>query len=95
MAEDQRLARLDKIFEVNSTKNMEDKSVNGSNCRKSALLSRMLLRHKIALKNSKPIKLIDLLQQYLGMFKEVATLIFDIAIYLTDVSSEEASLLVE
>ncbi len=55
----------------------------------------MLLRHKIALKNSKPIKLIDLLQQYLGMFKEVATLIFDIAIYLTDVSSEEASLLVD
>jgi len=29
------------------------------------------------------------------MFKEVATLIFDIAIYLTDVSSEEANLLVE
>ena len=55
----------------------------------------MLLRHKIVLKNSKPIKLIGLLQQYLGMFKEVATLIFDIAIYLTDVSSEEASLLVE
>ena len=55
----------------------------------------MLLRHKIALKNSKPIKLIDLIQQYLGMFKEVATLIFDIAIYLTDVTNEEASLLVE
>jgi hypothetical protein len=54
----------------------------------------MLLRHKIALKSSKTVKLIDLLQQYVGMFKEVATLIFDIAVYLTYVTSEEANILV-
>jgi hypothetical protein len=54
----------------------------------------MLLRHKIGLKVAKETKVIDLLQQYLEMFKEVATLVFDIAIYLTYVTSEEAGLLV-
>ena len=55
----------------------------------------MLLRHKLAIKSAQETNLIEFLKEYLSQFKEVATLIFDIAIYLTYISEKEASTLVE
>jgi hypothetical protein len=64
------------MFEQNSTLNMHDKSVNGQNCRKSALLSRLMLRHKLKA------PLATILAQYIEMFKEVASLVFDIGLFI-------------
>lgn len=43
----------------------------------------MLLRHKLKLRGAKDIKFGELIKQYNEMFKEVATLVFDLAVYLT------------
>lgn len=65
------------------------KTVNALNCRKSAILSQMLLRHKVmALRGLKPSKaetkslFNDLMVQYCGIFTTTQTLIFDLAPYL-------------
>lgn len=55
--------------------------MNGQNCRKSSQLSMMLLVHKIMIRTPSEIgKKIyaDLLSTYLSMFREVASLIFDL-----------------
>lgn len=54
----------------------------------------MLLRHKLTLKGAKDLLCIEFLKQYLGMFKEVATLVFDIAVYLGNITTVEADDLV-
>jgi SHS2 domain-containing protein len=54
----------------------------------------MLLRHKLKLRGAKDIKFGELIKQYNEMFKEVATLVFDLAIYLTQIDEKEKDLLV-
>lgn len=76
------------MFEVNSTKNLEDRSINAQNCRKSASLSRLLLRHKLNLIASPKLDLSEILQAYIAQFKEVASLVFDIGIFLPSLSQE-------
>ena len=65
------------------------KTVNALNCRKSALLSQMLLRHKlIAFCDLKPTKeqsdelFRHLIRQYCRIFLSVQTLVYDLAPYL-------------
>jgi hypothetical protein len=70
------------MFEANSTRNMTDKSVNGQNCRKSALLSRLLMRHKLNLRSKDKLDLCEILVQYLTQFREVASLCFDIGVFM-------------
>jgi len=70
------------MFEANSTRNMTDKSVNGQNCRKSALLSRLLMRHKLNLRSKEMLDLCEILVQYLTQFREVASLCFDIGVFM-------------
>ena len=81
------------------------KSVNALNCRKSALLSQMLLRHKIiaftglnlSKEQSGPL-FRDLIVEYSKIFMSTATLCFDLAPYLgylPECNSEEPSTLVE
>ena len=43
----------------------------------------MLLRHKLKLRGAMDMKFGDLITQYNEMFKEVATLVFDLAVFLT------------
>ena len=43
----------------------------------------MLLRHKLKLSGAKDINFGDLIKQYNEMFKELATLVFDLAVFLT------------
>jgi SHS2 domain-containing protein len=54
----------------------------------------MLLRHKLKLRGAKDIQFGELIKQYNEMFKEVATLVFDLAIYLTQIDEKEKDLLV-
>jgi hypothetical protein len=79
-----KLAELDEFFRKCATHDLTDKSVNGQNCRKSALLSQMLIRHKvlIASKQSAEGVFDDLLITYLSLFKEVASLVFDLGPFL-------------
>jgi len=64
--DDERLARLDKMFESNQERDPTNKSVNFQNCRKSALLSRMLLIHKLNTLNAdKKLSLVQLLSMYI------------------------------
>ena len=65
------------------------KSVNALNCRKSALLSQMLLRHKIIAftglnlpKEQSGSLFRDLIVEYSKIFMSTATLCFDLAPYL-------------
>lgn len=68
---------------------LADRSVNGQNCRKSALLSMMLLRHKLAIKSKdltagqKQQLFEPLIKEYCGLFNQVASLTFDLGPYLT------------
>lgn len=83
--DDERLKRLDSMFEVNSVKNPTDKSINAQNCRKSASLSRLLLRHKLNLVSDAKLDVFPILEAYITMFKEVASLVFDIGVFLPSV----------
>jgi hypothetical protein len=65
------------------------KTVNALNCRKSAILSQLLLRHKvIALQGLSPTKaqtqglFSELIVKYSKIFMSTATLVFDLAPYL-------------
>lgn len=82
----ERIARLDSLFETYASHKPEEKAVNYQNCRKSALLSRLLIRHKLP---SKPDRS-ALLTQYITMFKEVASLVFDIGVYLVGTTQAQS-----
>lgn len=83
IAEDERLNRLDLIFTKESLREPEKKDVNFQNCRKSGYLSRLYLRHKVNLhlQGSKEDSC-DILCQYITSFKELASLVFDLGIFL-------------
>lgn len=82
IAEDPRMQRLDQLFENESQRELAKKDVNYQNCRKSAFLSRLYLRHKANLTLEEKEDCCEILCQYITMFKELASLVFDLGIFL-------------
>ena len=84
------LVKLNASFNHYAHQYVDVKSVNALNCRKSALLSQMLLRHK-ALIVGKPTGVTkektkalfnDLIHLYTSIFMSVQSLVFDLGPYL-------------
>jgi N-acetyltransferase B complex (NatB) non catalytic subunit len=92
------LVELYGSFRNYSTYDLSDKSVNGQNCRKSALLSMMLLRHKLVLRcadltdTQKNHLFAPLIDEYCGLFRQVASLTFDLMPYLFYIKDTSAIL---
>jgi len=99
------LANLFASFKKYQAYNMEDRSVNGHNCRKSAYLSEMLLKHKLlvlgenSLNDEQKSSLFDqVITKYAELFKEVQSLVFDLGPYLqylTSTSGAQSKFLTE
>ena len=79
------IVKLLGAFRVSAKYNPADKSVNGHNCRKSGILSEMLLWHKLLMRcpSTTPYKFfMGPLKSELDLFTEVSSLVFDIGPYL-------------
>lgn len=88
------LGKIYQLFKKYATHNLQDKSVNGQNCRKSSQLSIMLLVHKIMIRNPSEIEkkiYAGLLSTYVSMFREVASLIFDLGPFLFYIKGTKAA----
>lgn len=92
VASDELIKNLNASFAHYASQFVGVKSVNALNCRKSALLSQMLLRHKaIAFTNLEEARTTqatgpifnDLILEYSKIFASTQTLCFDLAPYLT------------
>lgn len=96
-----KLKEVDDMFGVYAVRNLEDRSVNGQNSRKSALLSQLLLRHKVMqlpqVKDANVAEIFGtLLKDFIAMFREAASLVFDLGPYLLHIKladSEQTRLL--
>ena len=87
------LVKLNASFNHYAHSYIGDKSVNALNCRKSAFLSMMLLRHKILVASKLQLTreqedslFSPLIQEYTDVFMSVQSLIFDLGPYISYLS---------
>ena len=87
------LVKLNASFNHYAHSYIGDKSVNALNCRKSAFLSMMLLRHKVLVASELSLTreqedslFSPLIQEYTDVFMSVQSLIFDLGPYISYLS---------